>query len=155
MADAIDDPKILAQEGLRRVQSGDWDRGLPLLGRAAESKNPGLELPGLVYSYLGFGIAHREKRIRDGIQLCEHAIKLQFYEPQNHLNLAKVRLLANDRKKAVQSIAAGLKLDPRHAGLRALREEIGVRRAPVLRFLARDNPLNVLLGRLRHGIRGE
>jgi hypothetical protein len=48
----------------------------------------------------------------------------------------------------------GMALDRDHAGLVALAEELGTRRKPVLQFLTRRNPLNILLGRLRHAIKG-
>ncbi|KAB2962273.1 MAG: hypothetical protein F9K18_10045 [Thermoanaerobaculia bacterium] len=141
--------QVAAAKGLALCREGDWDRGLQLLGAAAEGRQGAAELPGLVYSYLGFGIAKHQRRVRDGLKLCEHAVKIQYYEPENHLNLARVQLMLQDRKGAVASIARGLKLDPNHRGLKDLRLEIGVRKRPVLPFLARNNPLNVLFGRVR------
>jgi tetratricopeptide (TPR) repeat protein len=146
--------QIAAAKGLALCREGDWDRGLQLLGAAAEGRKGGAELPGLVYSYLGYGIARHQRRVRDGLKLCEHAVKIQYYEPENHLNLARVQLMLQDRKAAVASIARGLKLDPNHRGLKDLRVEIGVRRRPVLPFLSRTNPINILLGRLRRGFSG-
>jgi hypothetical protein len=147
--------QVAAAKGLALCREGDWDRGLQLLGAAAEGRQGAAELPGLVYSYLGYGIARYQRRVKDGLKLCEHAVKIQYYEPDNHLNLARVQLILEDRKGAVSSIARGLKLDPNHRGLKDLRVEIGVRRRPVLPFLSRRNPLNVLLGRLRNSLRGE
>ena len=92
--------------------------------------------------------------VRDGLKLCEHAVKIQYYEPDNHLNLARVQLMTSDRKAAVASIARGLKLDPNHRGLKELRVEIGVRRRPVIPFLSRNNLFNQVFGRLRHKISG-
>jgi tetratricopeptide (TPR) repeat protein len=146
--------QVAAAKGLALCRAGDWDRGLQLLGAAAEGRQGAAELPGLVYSYLGYGIARYQRRVRDGHKLCEHAVKIQYYEPDNHLNLARVQLILEDRKGAVSSIARGLKLDPDHRELKELRREIGVRRRPVLPFLSRKNPLNVLLGRLRNGLKG-
>jgi hypothetical protein len=148
------DPKAVAARGVALCREGDWDRGLQLLSGAAERRTEGGELPGLVYGYLGYGVARYQRRIRDGLKLCEHAVKIQYYEPENHLHLARTRLLAGDRRAAVSSLARGLKLDPAHRGLRELREEIGVRRRPVIPFLSRDNFLNILLGRLRHSAAG-
>jgi hypothetical protein len=145
-------PKAVAEEGVALCRAGEWDKGMQLLARAVEAKGVGDELPGTSYSFLGFAVARFQRKIRDGLKLCEHAVKVQFYEPDNHWNLARVHLLAGSRKLAVESIARGLKLDPQHAGLRGLRKEIGVRRRPVLRFLGRDNFINRLLGRIRHDL---
>jgi hypothetical protein len=41
-------------------------------------------------------------------------------------------------------------MDPGHAGIVRELKQMGIRRRPVLPFLARDNRLNVLLGRIRN-----
>ena len=137
--------------GLDLCRGGEWERGLAVLGRLAQTADKS-SLPGLFYSYLGYGIARCERRIKEGIKLCQHAIKVEFYQPENYLNLARSQLLANDRRGAVQAIQRGLKVDPNHLDLLDLAHEIGVRRRPVLSFLSRDNFLNRLLGRLRHNV---
>lgn len=144
--------RAVADEGVSRCRAGDWDRGVEILGQLVGARGVSEELPGLAYSFLGFAVARFQKKVREGQRLCEHAVKIQFYEPDNHLNLARVHLLAHNRKAAVESIGRGLKLDPHHGGLRGLRHEIGIRKRPVLRFLNRDNPLNRLLGRMRHDL---
>lgn len=139
-------------DGLRLCRAGEWRKGLPVLAAVVEQRGPGQEVPGIVYSYLGYGAAKFQSKVRDGVRLCEHAIKLQFYEAENHFNLARVQQLAGERMAAVSAIERGLKLDPDHEGLLALKREVGVRQAPVLGFLGRKNPLNVFLGRLRHAL---
>jgi hypothetical protein len=148
-------PKAVAETGVALCRSGEWDKGMQLLARAVEAKGVGDELPGSAYSFLGFAVAHKQRKIRDGLKLCEHGVKIQFYEPDNHWNLARVHMLAGNRKLAVDSISRGLKLDPQHAGLRAMRKEIGIRKKPVFRFLGRDNFINRLLGRIRHDLSSE
>jgi len=142
----------VVEDGLRLCRSGDWKRGLPVLAAAVEHRGPGDRTPGLVYSYLGYGTARFQNRGRDGLKLCEHAIKIQYYEADNHWNLARVQVLLGERRLAVATLEHGLKLDPEHEGLLGLKKEIGSRRRPVLGFLGRDNPLNVFFGRLRHSL---
>lgn len=137
-------------QGIDLCRRGDWVQGLDLLRRTADTKDSAAEMPGLFYSYLGFGIARFERRVREGLALCEHAVKREFYQPENYLNLARTQLLANQRRKAIESVIAGRRLDRAHPGLAALHRELGLRRRPVLSFLSRTNPLNRLLGRLRH-----
>jgi len=50
----------------------------------------------------------------------------------------------------VRAIQRGLEAAPEDPRLLAARDAIGMRRPPVLPFLSRDNPLNRVLGRLRH-----
>lgn len=139
------------QRGIALCRSGEWDRGVDLLARRAAE---GGRLSSHGYGFLGYGLASRRRQVREGLKLCNHAVKLEFYQPDNLLNLARTQLLAGDRRGATASMRRGLAIDRDHAGLLALAEEIGARRAPVLGFLARGNPLNVLLGRIRHAVRG-
>jgi hypothetical protein len=141
-------------QGIESCRKGDWSEGLRHLAWIAESEGTPAEMPGLFYSYLGYAIALREQRIHEGLKLCRHAIKLEFYQTENYLNLARTCLLARDRAGAVRAVRAGLKIDA-NPELLALQEELGVRGAPVLKFLGRTNFLNQLLGRIRHAFRGE
>lgn len=143
-----------AEEGLRLCREGEWRKGMPVLAAVIEQKGPYDKVPGVVYSYLGYGVAKYQSKLNEGLRLCEHAVKIQFYEADNHWNLARVNVLAGHRRNAVSAINSGLKLDEDHEGLRRLGKEIGLRRLPVLGFLGRANPVNVLLGRIRHAIAG-
>jgi hypothetical protein len=140
----------LAQRGVDLCRRGEWQRGLELLARVADRKEAGAELPGTFYSYLGYGIARYERRVREGLALCEHGVKREFYQPENYYNLARTYLLANQRRKAIETVIAGRQVDRRHPGLARLHRELGIRRPPVLGFLSRDHFLNRLLGRMRH-----
>jgi hypothetical protein len=143
--------------GIECCRRGDWNAGLYHLGKVTEATEAGGAngvLPGLFYSYLGYGIALRDRRIRDGLKLCRHSIEVELFETENYLNLARTCLLARDRKGAVKAVRAGLKIDRGNQRLIALYKELGVRSLPVLSFLDRSHPLNVLLGRIRHALRG-
>ena len=140
------------RRGIDCCRRGDWNEGLRQLGQIAERGDTGL--PGIYYSYLGYGIALREKRVREGLQLCRHSVKVEFYQADNYHNLARTCLLARQRSGAVRAVLDGLRIDPHHLGLLALRKELGIRGRPVLPFLDRGNALNQLLGRLRHALRG-
>lgn len=134
---------------LAYCRQGDWDNGLMYLGRVAESGEPGSALPGLFYSYLGYGIARCQGKVSEGRKLCEHSIKVEFYESENYLNLARTCLLAKDRAGAVRAVRGGLKIDPQNLDLLAIYRDLGIRQDPVIRFLSRRNPFNMLLGRIR------
>ena len=65
-------------------------------------------------------------------------------------NLASnMRRSAGRRKEAYRNFRRGLDLERGHRGIRTALKKMGVRRRPVLSFLARSHPLNVLLGRMR------
>ena len=141
-----------AEEGVLKCRLGKWEEGMVDLTFVGERDHSDVELPGQFYSYLGYGLAHMDKKYREGLLLCQHSIKIQYFEPENHLNLARTLLLMRDRRKAFKSVAAGLALDSDHPGLRRLCRELGLRRRPVLPFLPRANPINSALGRFRHSI---
>jgi hypothetical protein len=141
--------------GIDSCRRGDWNQGLRYLGQIAQTEDTSAGLPGLFYSYLGYGIALRDRRIREGLKLCRHSIQVEFYQGENYLNLARTCLLARDRKGAVQAVRGGLKVDRQNPQLLALYKEMGIRSLPVLPFLDRNNPLNVLLGRIRYSLRGK
>ncbi len=145
--------KKLAERGVNYCRQGDWDTGMACLARVAEVDNGGYELPSLFYSFLGFGIAHRERRIREGLGLCRHACRISFYEPENFINLARTCLIAGNRDEAYRAIRRGYALDESSTSLRRLHGKLGFRRPPVVPFLGRGNPINRLLGRVRYDLR--
>lgn len=153
MSTTITELNQAALQGIEACKKGQWKEGLAVLGKVAEADRQGAELNGQFYSYLGYGIARYERRVKEGLALCQHSIKLQFYEPENYLNLARVHLLARNRRKAVEALNRALKLNASNPGAMALAREIGWRRRPVIPFLPRGNFLNRLLGRLSYRLR--
>jgi tetratricopeptide (TPR) repeat protein len=100
-------------------------------------------------SWYGVTLVLVERNINLGISLCDQALR-GGANPELLLNQARVALALRQRERAVRAISRGLEQWPEHPALRAARDTMGTRRAPVLPFLARSNPLNRLLGRLRH-----
>ncbi len=137
--------------GIDRCRRGDWQLGIDDLMQVASQKQRS-ELPSLLYSYLGLGIAQYRSEIKEGLKLCKHAIKLEFFQPDNYCNLARVFLIAQQRSDAVTAIRRGLNIDPDHPGLQRLQGQLGVRRRQLVPFLSRQHFLNQLLGRLRHSL---
>ena len=142
-------PRVAAEAAIEICRAGDWSRGLTILADLVKDRGLSEHIPGVAYSFLGYGIARYQKQVKEGLRLCQHAVKTQFYHPDCHLNLARVQILAKNRKGAVHAIAQGLALDPRNSALRSLHDEIGVRKRPVIGFLSRNNPVNRTLGKLR------
>jgi len=138
------------RDAIERCRRGGWREGLPALAHIAEQETRPGALPALVYSYLGYGIALRQQRFSDGLKLCQHAVKMEFYQAENYLNLARTQVLAGHRRGAVRAVADGLKVEPDNRELLEVQHELGLRRRPVLSFLSRSNPINSLLGRIRH-----
>ena len=136
------------QKGIGLCRQGLWLQGMFCLSK--EYENGDQSHPGLFYSYFGYGIAFCENRVKEGIALCERAIEVEWYEPDNFYNLARTYLLADNRGEVYKAIRRGLCLDPGHLGLHALAQEVGMRRKPVFPFLSRTHPLNKYFGIVRH-----
>lgn len=101
-------------------------------------------------SYFGLCLALVQKRYKPAIDLCKRARDLEFYNGDHYVNLTRVYVAAGNRKKAIDTAEAGLKVAPEHEGLLEVREQLGVRARPSLPILDRTNPINVSLGRARH-----
>lgn len=138
------------ERGLERCRNGEWQDGLVDLAFLAERGAQG-EVPALCYSYLGYGLAHHRGQVKKGLRLCKHAVKLEFFQPECYVNLARTALLDDRyRRKAADAVLDGLEIDPEHPELLELRQKLGARRSPVIPFLSRRNLFNQLLGWIRH-----
>lgn len=101
-------------------------------------------------SYFGLTLALMKKEFKPAIELCKRAMNLEFYNPDHYVNLTKVYVAAGKRKKALETVEAGLKIHPEHEPLMAVRRSLGIRARPAVPFLDRENPINVSLGQARH-----
>jgi hypothetical protein len=138
--------------GIDHCRAGRWDRGVKYLRYVAENQPGGLSEAGLFLSYLGCGVARTHGQTAEGLALCEQAVKVEFYQPDNWANLAEVLLMCGRRVEAVNAIEQGMDIDSRFGRLQEIHQKLGRRRPPVIPFLARSNPLNHLLGLVRSQI---
>ena len=104
------------------------------------------------YSYLGYCIAKERGQQMKGIDLCKASLELEPENPAHYLNLAKLYLVAGNKKESLLVLRKGMSVGE-SAGLVALLDKIGTRKPPVLSFLPRSNPLNKLLGLLLERLR--
>jgi tetratricopeptide (TPR) repeat protein len=101
-------------------------------------------------SYFGLCIALVTRKYKVAIDLCKRAIDLEFYHGEHYANLTRVYVSAGNRKKALETADAGLKVAPEDEDLLKARKELGVRSRPPVPFLDRSHPINVTLGQARH-----
>jgi hypothetical protein len=101
-------------------------------------------------SWYGVTLVLVEKNSNLGVNLVDQALRAAGPDPELLLNSARIHLALNQRDRAARALARGLELFPADPRLLAARDAMGTRRAPVIPFLGRSNPLNKLLGRLRH-----
>jgi len=101
-------------------------------------------------SYFGLCLALVSRKYKNAIELCKRAIDLEFYHGEHYANLTRVYVAAGNRKKAIETAEAGLKVAPEDDDLLRARKELGIRARPAGPFLDRANPINISLGQARH-----
>lgn len=85
-----------------------------------------------------------------GLNFCRNAAAAEIIKPAVFQNLALAELYFSHRRRAVDAVSAGLKVDARHSGLLKMRRRMGIRRRPCISFLKRNNPFNKWLGRMTY-----
>jgi hypothetical protein len=103
-------------------------------------------------SYLGLALALAEKRFREGEELCQLAIRKEFYHAAYYHNLGRLYLAADQKKRAIWAFRKGLEVDRTDARLRTELARMGERARPLVRFLPRGHLVNRTLGQLRRSI---
>lgn len=151
-----EDPAEISRLGIAAARRQDFERGYILLKEAYDRYQRIGDSKHLapVLSYYGLCLAMFRSRYREGAQFCQAAIDREFFKAEYYYNLAQVWVVGRSRRRAVEAIHRGLSVEPSHAALKELEEELGRRRRPVIQFLSRDNALNRSLGRLRHRVLG-
>ncbi len=138
------------QDGLRRYLARDLAGAHAAFGQAHRRAPRDLR----AMSWYGLTLVVVERNLSLGALYCDEALRTEGPVPELLLNQARVQLFLGHRQRAVRALTQGLEIAPEDAGLRAAYEAMGWRRRPVLPFLARGNPLNVWLGKLRHRWKG-
>ena len=98
-----------------------------------------------ISSYLALCRAKTRGEFGEAIALVEEAMALEPRNPVHYLNLGRIHLLAGDRPQALDTFRRGARYD-RSGEIGRELESMGVRKRPVIPFLARSNPLNRYLG---------
>ena len=140
---------VMALAAIDLCRSGDWAAGLPRLSFVAKYRHGDEPLPGVFYSYLGYGLAKRERKYQEGLDLCKIGVGLNEFDGEPWLYLAKTYMLFGRRKPAIGALDRGLQLDPEGRDLLKMRSEFGWRRPPVMSALPRGHTINRVAGGLR------
>ncbi|MBN1884533.1 MAG: tetratricopeptide repeat protein [Candidatus Krumholzibacteriota bacterium] len=105
----------------------------------------------LYLSYLGVCVAMRGD-VEGGEKMCMTATAMRSKEPMMYVNMGRVLLCRGQRQEAREHFMRAYRMDNTNAPAALELSRMGVRRRPVLKFLPRNHPLNVYLGKLRHRI---
>ncbi len=113
-------------------------------------------------SYYGWLQAAVDKRYRSGVETCSTAVALvhkQYAKGKNvqygpvYLNLVRSYVAAGKKKHAIEALHKGLKYDAGNKELQKELDSMGRRKKEPVPFLDRSNPINKVLGLIRHKIK--
>src|SRR3954468_4220912 len=142
-------PKSVIEQAIEATKDQEYLRGLTLfLDVYGNDSAPSIKGPkdASALSYFGVCLAMVHRKFKEAVELCKRAIDLEFYNGDHYANLARVYIAGNNRKKAVETAEAGLRVANENDALQAVRKELGVRSRPTVPFLDRAHPINVSLG---------
>ncbi len=88
------------------------------------------------------------------VELARAAVRQEFYNPELYTNLARIYLAFGYKPEGIRFLRRGLMVDPENERIRRKLGELGIRRAPAVRFLPRGHPLNRLIGRIQARLLG-
>jgi hypothetical protein len=125
---------------------GHYVAALPIF-TAIYAHIPAEKYPQGLSSY-GLCLSRIEHKNKLGVELCERAMLLQPSDMSHRANLVRLYAAAKNRRKAIEALERGLRQKRKDAKLLLVRDEIGYRKSPSLRFLRRTHPLNKLYSRM-------
>ncbi len=136
----------LFDNGRTALRAGDFkaaERDFRSVMDAIDEQN---EHHSRVASYLG--LAQVLNANPNGLLLCRDAASSEVLDGQVFLNLAAAEWHSNNRKRAIDALHRGGKIDTEHSQLKRAIQLADCRRRVVFGFLPRAHPLNRLVGRM-------
>lgn len=107
----------------------------------------------IVLANYALSLGHTQ-RLKEGIEVAMRAVSQARRNPEVALCLARLYVLARQRRRAVEELERALRISPRNRDLVRLRMELGVRRSPPIPFLSRASAVNVRIGRVLARLKG-
>jgi len=147
MQDRVKEATIWTREERYKEAFAVFEAYLPVLSSEGDLQDK--RVAAASFSYYGVCLAMVRHKYAEALKYCNISIKSNFMEADHRINLALIYLERDDRKKAVENLEAGLRLQPSNTRIYNIFSEIGRRRPLTFTFLSRKNPINVLFGRLR------
>ena len=120
-------------------------------GRSMRLDKP---IPPSVLAFYGLAVGHAEN-VRDGLKICFQALSADRRNSNAYLCLARLYVLADSKKNAIDVLGQGIRVCQNRRELIALRRALGIRQIRAIPFLPRDNAVNVRLGRVLRKLKGK
>jgi tetratricopeptide (TPR) repeat protein len=105
-----------------------------------------------VRSYYGLTLGLARRRYQEALDLCQSAVKQEFFNPDLYVNVARLNLAFGFKAESLRYLRRARMIDPGNAAINRLLDELGPRATPVLSFLPRRHLLNRWLGTARYAL---
>ncbi len=142
----------LVKGAIRLTRQEKFDEALPIFEEFLPQLTGGdlsdKRVAASAFSYYGLCVAMVRRKYSQAVDYCNVSLKSNFLDPDHRYNLALVYLERDDRRKAVETLNAGLRIEPQNTMINVILDRIGRRRPPAIAFLSRDNPINIFFGRM-------
>ena len=138
------DAEELFRLGSEALEARNFSAAYRFLNKALEKQRSPDHL-----SLYGLALAQYTGNFKAAVALCQEAIKSEPRNPVHFLRLGTIYLILGRKKEAIRIFNLGLRVG-RHPGITRMLQTLGQREKPVLPFLARTNPLNKYLGKIRN-----
>ena len=132
-----------AKDSLKAQDYKAAERGFK---KAFESMDEHHEHHSIVQSY--YGLAQVLSSDKNGLLLCRDAASNEVFDGDVFLNLACAEWHSNNRKRAVDAIRHGVKIDADNKRLNQACAKLDCRKKCCFGFLPRGHKLNRIFGRL-------
>ena len=130
------------REGIKEAKRGNTNLGRILLQNFACCN----DIPE-ARAWYGYCLAKDHRDFGTGIRMCLEVLNNNPKSADCYLALSRIYLVAGRRKKAIEVLHQGARIDSNQEILK-LMKSIGIRKPQVFSRLGRDHVFNVLCGRL-------
>ncbi len=135
--------------GLSHYHSGEYEHALNYFNNALNRTSKIDPYYTLCISFYGLTLIYLGD-YELGIAKCIQATEEEITNSEIFYNLAIAARVKHDRKLSLKAIRDGLNIDRKNKKLIRLRNVLGQRRKPKVNFLARDNFINIFLGKITY-----
>ena len=132
-------------DGITALKSDDYKGAARDFNECLQSIDEHHERYNIVVSYLGLSQVLTSDP--NGLLLCRDAGSSEVLEGRVFLNLAIAEWRSDNRKRAVDALHRGCKIDAEHAKLKEACALLDKRKKKILDFLPREHFLNRTLGK--------
>ncbi|MDH5712193.1 MAG: hypothetical protein OEZ15_11115 [Gammaproteobacteria bacterium] len=134
------------ENGLKALETKDYKAAVRDFTTLMAEMNEHDEHYNNIVSYLG--LAQVLTSNRNGLLLCRDAASSEVLDGDVFLNLACAEWHSHNRKRAIDAIRRGCKIDPENERLQRATALLDSRKRSIFQYLPRQHSLNRAFGRL-------